>query len=139
MIPLEEYFFRSQRGVYWFVECMVGWPLLTNSSLGRRCVRSSRSYAWTVDRVLAPPGRLIDAEVKRGMEEGAFDIAHLSREERERCLVNQDLGVQWRRVPAPGVCLSLIARSQERRAYEHVRHGPIWCVSAVELPLPGPR
>jgi FAD/FMN-containing dehydrogenase len=77
VIPTVEYLFRSMRGAWWMAECHVGLPALTNSPWGRK----------QVDRAVE------NVRAKHG-----FNTPGLTTEERERCLVTQDMGVKLSRL-----------------------------------------
>jgi FAD/FMN-containing dehydrogenase len=76
-IPTEEYIFRSMRGLWWMTECIVGLPLLTNSRWGRQ---------------------YLDREIEKVRSKHGFSSPTLTPEERERCLVNQDMGMKLSRL-----------------------------------------
>lgn len=68
-----EYLTRSARGLWWMVECHVGLPFLTNSPRFRKNV---------------------DEAVERGLAENGFTSpGAFTTEMRERCLINQDMGM----------------------------------------------
>ena len=77
-IETTAYLARSERGIWWTLEMHVGLPLLTETRWGRRLI----------DRDLA--GR------KSGPER--FSIPGMTTMERERCTVNQDMGVRLERL-----------------------------------------
>jgi len=77
ILPTEEYIFRSMRGLWWMTECIVGLPLLTNSRWGRQ---------------------YLDREIEKVRAKHGFNSPTMTIEERERCLVNQDMGMKLSRL-----------------------------------------
>lgn len=72
-IPSYEYLFRGMRGLWWMTECTLGLPFVTNSRWGRK---------------------LVDRAIDRAMAAYGFNAPDLTVEERERCLVHQDMGIR---------------------------------------------
>jgi FAD/FMN-containing dehydrogenase len=107
------YLHRSERGMWWAVEHAVGFPLLTGTRWGRR---------------------LVDREVAGVFAAHGFRDRSLSVMERERCLVNQDMGVRRERLgegirwvqqnlgvyPIWNCPIKLPARDQERFGTTHL-------------------
>ncbi|NJM27175.1 MAG: FAD-binding oxidoreductase [Pseudanabaena sp. RU_4_16] len=77
VIPTAEYIFRSMRGLWWMTECIVGLPMLTDSRWGRQ---------------------YLDREIEKVRSKYGFSSPNLTSEERERCLVNQDMGMKLSRL-----------------------------------------
>jgi FAD/FMN-containing dehydrogenase len=77
VVETTAYLSRSERGVWWTLEEQAGLPLLTETGWGRRAI----------DRQIA---------ARTGPER--FAIEGLPTLERERCLINQDLGVRLERL-----------------------------------------
>jgi FAD/FMN-containing dehydrogenase len=71
-IATEKYLFRMERGLWWLVECHAGFPLLTSTAWGRK--RLDQGASATYDKA-------------------GFASVDLSTEERDRCLVHQDMRV----------------------------------------------
>jgi delta24-sterol reductase len=71
-IATEKYLFRLERGMWWLVECHADFPLLTSTAWGRK---------------------LLDQGASDIYNKAGFASQDLSTEERDRCLVNQDMGV----------------------------------------------
>jgi hypothetical protein len=68
----EKYFTRSTRGLWWMLECHAGLPLLTETHWGRR---------------------MADRQVDEALATGGLTSQGMTVQERERCLVHQDMGV----------------------------------------------
>jgi hypothetical protein len=71
------YLARCERGLWWMAECIVGWPMLSGTSWGRK----------HIDRTTA-----------RTYEQFGFESRDLTPHERNRCLINQDMGVRSKRL-----------------------------------------
>ncbi len=76
-IPTLEYLGRSMRGLWWMTECYVDSPALMNFTFARK---------------------LIDRITEKQVAEQGFQDGLLTAEERQRCLVFQDLGVKLARL-----------------------------------------
>jgi hypothetical protein len=76
-IPTDEFVFRSYRNSYWMTECFANLALLNDTRCGRR---------------------FLDAMSREQLERSGFTDPGLSVEERERCLVLQDIGINLHRL-----------------------------------------
>jgi delta24-sterol reductase len=71
------YLRRSVRGLWWMVECHTGLDMVTDTRWGRR---------------------ILDRAVRREFEQHGVQDPSFSVEDRERCLVHQDMGVRLARL-----------------------------------------
>ncbi len=106
VIATPAYLARPERGMWWMLECHVDWPMLTSTSWGRRQLDKATAAAYQ----------------SRGFANDDLDTA-----ERDRCLINQDMGVRLERL-AEGI----------RWIQQHLDVYPIWNC-AVRLPDAGAR
>lgn len=93
-IPTIDFLFRSHRGLWWIAECYLDSKLLAGSR-------------WVREKV--------DDQTEAALAESGFDDPWLKLEERERCLIHQDLLVTESRIP------ELI-----RYVQKHIKLYPIW-------------
>jgi FAD/FMN-containing dehydrogenase len=93
-IPAIDFLFRSHRGMWWLGECYLDSEALA----GSRWIRE-----------------IVDDETERTLAENGFDDPWMKTEERERCLINQDLQVTEARIP-----------EMIRYVHERIRLYPIW-------------
>jgi delta24-sterol reductase len=98
------YLSRSERGMWWMAECHADFPLMTETTWGRR---------------------LLDDRVAESYSRNGLASDDLPALERDRCVINQDMGVALQRLGEG------IAWVQERLGVY-----PIWNC-AVGLPDPG--
>jgi delta24-sterol reductase len=105
-MPSLAYLARPERGMWWMLECHAGLPVLSETEWGRR--QMDRSIAGIYGRSgLAP--------------------TDLTTEQRDRCLISQDMGVRIERL-VEGV----------RWIQQHLLVYPIWNC-AIRLPEPSRR
>jgi FAD/FMN-containing dehydrogenase len=93
-IPVIDFLFRSHRGLWWLSECY----------LDSKALAGSR---WIREKV--------DDATEAALAEHGFDDPWLKPEERERCLINQDLLVTQAHIP-----------EMIRYIQKHIRLYPIW-------------
>ncbi len=96
VVETAAYFSRSERGLWWMLECHTDFPLLTETAWGRQQLDKAFSAAYDA-RGFAPA------------DDG------LSVSEHQRCVINQDMGVTLERL---GECVAWTER--QLRVY------PIW-------------
>jgi len=78
VIPTESFVFRSSRGLYWMLETHINMDAMMK-------------YAWF--------RRLLDRKVCDAMKSKGFESnGHLSPEESQRCVVQQDMGIMLKRL-----------------------------------------
>ena len=100
-MPTLAYLARPERGVWWMIECHADLPLLSETAWGRA---------------------LMDRTVSAVYNQVGLAPSDLTPEQRDRCLINQDMGVRIERL-AEGI----------RWIQERLRVHPIWNC-AVRLP-----
>lgn len=88
------YLSRSERGMWWMVECHTDFPLLSETEWGRR---------------------QMDESVKAVYNKHGFMTSDLSIEERNRCVISQDMGVRLDRL-----------REANEWVQERLRVYPLW-------------
>ena len=93
-IPTIDFLFRSHRGLWWIAECYLDSQALA----GSRRVREK-----------------VDDATEAAMAESGFEDPWMTTEERERCLINQDLLVVEARIP-----------DMIRYVQKHIQLYPIW-------------
>ncbi|HEX5083092.1 MAG TPA: FAD-binding oxidoreductase [Blastocatellia bacterium] len=93
-IPTIDFLFRSHRGLWWIAECYLDSQALAGSR-------------WIREKV--------DDAAEAAMAENGFEDPWMTTEERERCLINQDLLVVEARIP-----------DMIRYVQKHIQLYPIW-------------
>jgi delta24-sterol reductase len=93
-IPTVDFLFRSHRGLWWMAECYLDLEALAGSR-------------WIREKV--------DDATEAALAEHGFDDPWLTAEERERCLIHQDLMVTEKRIP-----------EMIRYVQQYVQLYPIW-------------
>jgi len=76
-IPTLSYLARPERGMWWMLECHVDWPMLSGTAWGRKQIDKQTAAVYA----------------SRGFLSG-----DLGNDERDRCLINQDMGVRLERL-----------------------------------------
>lgn len=109
-IPAIDFLFRSHRGLWWMAECYLN----SEGLAGSRWIREK-----------------VDDATEAALAERGFDDPWLKTEERERCMIHQDLLVTQARIP-----------EMIRYVQKHIQLYPIWTclVDAAQIAgadLPG--
>ncbi len=100
-MPTLAYLARPERGLWWMLECHADFPLLSETFWGRAAM---------------------DKSVAKDYRQDGFAPRNLTAEERERCVISQDIGVRIERL-AEGI----------RWIQERLSVHPIWNC-AIRLP-----